>query len=40
MDTLRTLATLTTGLILGGLAVKIGKKLLGNEKEKENSNES
>lgn len=38
MDILRTLAT---GLFIGGIAVKIGNKLLGNEaKEKGNNSES
>ena len=32
MDTLRTLATLTVGLITGGLLVKLGKKLAGSDR--------
>jgi hypothetical protein len=36
METFRTLVTLTTGLLLGGLAVKAGKKIVDfAEKEKE-----
>jgi len=34
METLRTLATLTTGIVIGGLLTKIGKKLLGADGQK------
>ncbi|GEM_PF-5107208 len=35
MDTLRTLATLTTGIIIGGLFAKLGKKLLSDNQKGE-----